>query len=200
MASIGDYLDRMVARATSPDGNVRARVYDYTKAEVSFRPGAYGRYGEEGLSHQLCRLAATAWVAYHRGRTEAYRLSRDLTEAEAEAGAYRFESPKEREYEARLGVLEAEGAAPGGRVRVRSRGLTRWRVDIAPGTLRALDEKAFLAELHGAYGAWSEDRRVKLIVLKSEYFDLGLSRELLDELAKLKARTAELERRRRLRG
>lgn len=185
MTSIGEYLDRMVVTGHSPDERIHARVSNYRHVEVWFDPGAYERYDEETLSHQLARLGVTTWVAYHRARSEAYRMSQGLTRDELAAAERPSADPHRRRYEEELNAVEGEGVSAGGSVRIRTRGMLQWTVDIEPGTLRRLDETAFRAELHSAMTSLIRDRDIKIIELKSDYFDLGIPRrwrELLNEL------------------
>jgi hypothetical protein len=193
MASIGDYLDRMVIAVTSPDGNIRARVSNYTEVEVELDPRAFERYDEERLGHQLARLGGTTWVAYHRGRSEAYKRSLELSAAELAEAEKPSEDPRRRAYEEELNNIEGEGVSTGRMVRIRTRGMTQWSVDIAPGTIRRLGRERFLAELQSAIKALLSDREMKIIVLKSQYFDLGIPRKWLDVMAELQA----INRRRR---
>lgn len=136
MASIGDYLDKMVVSVTSPDRNIRARVTNAKDVEVEFAPRAFERYDEERLSHQLARLGVSAWVGYHRGRSEAYRKSLNLSSDELAAAEKPSDDPHRRRYEEALNAIEAEGLSTRGMLRVRTRGMMQWKVDIAPGAIR----------------------------------------------------------------
>ncbi|WP_213452293.1 hypothetical protein [Rhizomonospora bruguierae] len=185
--SVSDYLARMVVEVRSPDQQITARVTNYTQVDVSFRPEAYDRYREDDLAHQLARLGGTAWVAYHRGRSEAYRRSQNLTAEELRAAERPPTDPKQRAYEEELNAVEGVGRSPDGAVRIDARGMTQWTVRIAPGTIRRLAERAFLAGLHAAVEGLFADRQMKIILLKSRYFDLGLPQRWLDIMARLDA-------------
>jgi hypothetical protein len=171
---------------TSPDGQIQARISGPDGIEVAFRRGAFGRYDEPSLSHQLERLCALSWIAHERARTEQLRrtLGRGVQEFAAEQRYPKDE--RRQQYDADLAEVRAEGTAPSGLIRVQARGMLRWRVDIQPGALRRLGERAFLNELAAAVRALLADRDVKITLIKSRYYDLGVPRpwrDLLNELA-----------------
>jgi hypothetical protein len=185
MASVREHLQNVAVTSASPDRCIHARVSNYRDVEVWFDPGAYRWYDESALGHQLARLGATTWVAYHRARSEAYRLARGLSRDELAAAERPSEDPRRRRYEQQLNEVEGEGVSAGGVVRVRTRGLTWWSVQIQPGTLHRAGEAAFLREVHSAVAALQADREAKIIMLKSDYFDVGIPhrwRELMDQL------------------
>jgi len=187
MASIGEHLDNMVVTVTSPDQRIRARVSNYHDVEISFDRGAFDRYDEEQLAHQLGRLGLTTWVAYHRARSEAYRVSQNLSSDELADAERPTDDPTLLRYEEELNDIEAEGVSTGGAVRVRTRGLMRWDVDIRPGSIGRLGEAAFVTELHSAMKALLSDREVKIIGLKSDYFDIGIPRRWRELMTELRA-------------
>ncbi|MFY1686339.1 hypothetical protein [Plantactinospora sp. WMMB782] len=188
MPHIGEYLDNMVVTVDSPDERIRARVSNYHDVEITFAPGAFDRYDEEQLSHQLARLGVTTWVAYHRARSEAYRLSQGLSSDELADAERPSDDPYRRQYEVELNAIEGEGVSAGGAVRVRTYGLMQWNVDIEPGSIRRLGETAFLAELHSAMKSLLSDREMKIIGLKSEYFDIGIPRRWRELMTELRTR------------
>lgn len=187
MASIGEHLDNMVVTVNSPDEQIHARVSHYHDVETWFDPGVYKRYDEESLSHQLARLGVLTWVAYRRGRSEAYRASQGLSAEELAAAERPSDDPDRRRYEAELNEIAGEGVSAAGTVRIRTTGMMRWSVDIQPGTIRQLDESSFLSELHSAMKALLSDREVKIITLKSDHFDIGIPRRWRELMAELRA-------------
>jgi hypothetical protein len=187
VATIGEYLENMVVTKTSPDERIHARVSNDLNVEIWFEPGAYQWYDESTLSHQLARLAVTTWVEYHRGRSEAYRQSQGLSYEELADAERPTDDPHRRRYEEELNQIEGEGVSAAGTVRVRTRGMMQWTVEIQPGTVGRLSEEAFLAELHSAMKSLLADREVKIISLKSEYFDIGIPRRWRDLMTELKA-------------
>lgn len=188
MASFGDNRDSTVITMTSPDQNIHVRFSNGKDAEVWFRPDAYRRYREDQLSHQLARLGATTWVAYHRAQAEAYRREQGLSTEEVAAGEQRLmERPNHREYTQALNNIEGDGVSPSGVIRIHTRGLLEWCVEIAPGTIREFSEEQFLAELHAAFNSLMNDREMQAVILKSEMFDMGIPRKWLDMMKDLKA-------------
>jgi hypothetical protein len=188
LPSIGEYFDKMTVTVTSPDQRIQARISNYHDVEITFAPGAFERYDEEHLSHQLGRLGITTWVAYHRARSEAYRLSQGLSSDELAAAERPTDDPHRRRYEEELNAIEGEGVSPGGAVRIRTFGLMQWNVDVQPGSLQRLGEAAFLGELHSAMTSLLNDREMKIITLKSEHFDIGIPRRWRDVMTELRAR------------
>lgn len=187
MSTIGQLLDKMVIRATSPDGNIRSTITNDVDVDVAFRPGSYAGYTRESLSHQLVRLAALTFTGLHKGRDEAYKNSQGLSDQEvAESGAPHWDANRRR-YDEALSDIEAAGISRNQLIRIRSKGVLQWKVDIKPGALERLDESAFRAELHSAIAALLGDRSRKIIVLKSEYFDLGIPAPMRRKMAELQA-------------
>jgi hypothetical protein len=182
MPSIRDYLDRMVVSATSPDGNVQATVSNYTECRVEFRPMSFARYDEEALAHQLSRLGALTWVAYRRGRTQAFRDSQRLTEVPTPP-----EDPRLRGYEEALARLDGSGVSASRVLHIGTIGMAQWTVEITPGALRRLGEASFLAEIHSAIEDLINDRKAKVILLKAEHLDLGIPRRWRDLTIELTA-------------
>jgi hypothetical protein len=174
-----------MATAASPDGNIVARVEGPDDIEVRFRPGAFDRYGEEELAHQIERLAQLCWVAFDRERTEKYRQALRLSNEEvAQAEAFPPDE-RRRHYDEDLNAVRASGTAPSGLLRIQSEALLRWRVQLAPGALRQLNEEQFVAELHAAVRSLFADRMVQITVIKSRYYDLGIPRAWRDMLNNL---------------
>lgn len=181
--TIGDLFRKMTVTAESPDGKIWARVYEYTRVQVGFRPWTFERYDETALAAQLGRLGLLTWVAWSRERTETYRRSLGLGAGEAR-DAGRGGDPHRERYEADLQAVEGTGVSARGTLRVHTVGMMRWRVDIEPGTLRRLGEQPVVDEIHSAFASLMRDRERKIITLKGDYFDLGLPRrwrEVMDE-------------------
>lgn len=189
MASISDYLDSMVVSATSPDQNIRVEVSNYTDVRVTFRPGSYNLYDEERLAHQLARLGVSTWVAYQRARSEAHRRSLGLSSTEFAEVNRASDDPHRSRYEEELRALEAEGRSTSGALRIRTRGMAHWDVDIEAGALRRFREDEFLSEIHSAVASLLERWEIETIALKSAYFDLGLPGRWRNLLTELRAAT-----------
>ncbi len=161
-------FDGMVVEVTSPDGRIRARLTGDRDVEVSFAHGAYRRYAEDELGHQLARLATLMWTAY---RQEYLRRLSVATETPVHTVSLRG---RRADFRNALADIAVDGYAPDRSIAVHSVGLLRWEVVIRGGTVRRLDEQEFLAyalsavnDLLTAYFAASHR-------LKDEIFDLRL--------------------------
>jgi hypothetical protein len=170
MGIMADRLDSMVVTANSPDGQVTATVSKREQVDIEFRRGAYRRYDERTLEHQLARMATLAWIGYRRGYFEALSAANGETirgdEEEWDANRRRFQ-------QARAAVV-AEGASPTGWIRAEATGLTHWRVRIEDGALTQLTEDEFRSEARGTVAALLMDYDEKMLALKDEFFDLNL--------------------------
>lgn len=194
MTSFEGFSDVAAVSMASPDQNIQVRFSngsDGSDVEIWFRPNTYRRYREDDLAHQLARLGSTTWVAYFRARAESHRRSQGLgVDEAADAERSLLEMPNRREYKEALNAIEAEGVSPSGVVRIRTKGLLEWSVEIEPGTVRAFSEERLLTELRSAFRSLMNDRETQAIVLKSELFDMGIPRKWLDMMKDLKARNA----------
>jgi hypothetical protein len=190
--TVGELLQGMGVAAESPDGSIWARVRDYTKVEVGFRAFAFDRYDEPTLAYQLSRLGILTWVAWSRERTQLYRRSLNLSAEEAR-NAERTDDPHRRRYEAELNAIRAEGTSMHGTIRVNTVGMMQWHVEIQPGTLHRLGEEPFVNEIQSAFASLLQDRELKIITLKGDYFDLGIPqrwRDVMNEARAINRRTA----------
>jgi hypothetical protein len=165
MGDLEDRLARIVVDASSPDGMISARASGQDVA-VRFQAGAYRRYTESGLAHQLGQLATLTWTRYRREYLET-------------VDAY-FEDPVDddtpegQEFQQRLEQLVVTGGSSDRSVSVRSRGLVHWDFMIAAGTVARLPEDEFVTQLTVAVTSLLADHRARVFALRDELFDLGL--------------------------
>lgn len=170
MPDLAERLTSITVTVTSPDANLRARIRGRRFAGLEFRPGAYDRYTETDLAHQLARTATLLFV--NRDRAVAR-----LTE---EAGLTRRREPgdarddAERRYLERVFSLPVVGTGPDERVRFKTNGMARWECRIERGTLRRLDEAEFVAETSGAVADLLWRARKETLLLKDECFGLDI--------------------------
>lgn len=170
MGSLSARLSSMTITATSPDANIRVRIRGRRFDALEFRPGAYGRYTESALAHQLARTATLLFVNRDRAvgkLIDDAGLSRRKDPAEAL-------DPAQRRYLERVHAVPVVGAGPAERVRFRIDGMARWQCRIEPGTLRRLDEAAFVAETGAAAGELLRRARHETLLLKDECFGLAV--------------------------
>jgi hypothetical protein len=170
VAELADQLRAVTVEARSPDQQIIIEVRGARAVTVSLRPGAYHRYAEPELAHQLGQLATLAWVRYRRYQSEIIAAALDHPAADdaTELG------PAGRGFREGIERLVLTGSCRDGCVTARSRALVRTEVAIAPGLLDRCTEAEFLAELHTAAGDLLADYRAQLILLRDEIYDLGL--------------------------
>jgi hypothetical protein len=173
MGALADQLNGMVVEATSPDGQIFARVRGQgTAVEVAFRRHAYRRYTERVLGEQLARLAALIFVGYRRGEQGI------VESAFATGGDGSDLAPERRRYLDAVERLTAVGASDDGQLRIATRCLVTWEVAIADGTLLRLPEREFLAALLTAVRRLLSHYDAQVFALKDEIYDLGYPNSL----------------------
>lgn len=178
MGIMRDRLDNMVVRVASPDKQIIATLSNRDQVDVEFRPGAYRRYVDGSLEHQLARLASGVFVGYRRGYFQA------LGEATGEAirgDETEHDEARRRFQEARRKVV-ACGASMGQWLNIETRGMASWRVSMRDGTVATLSQEQFLLELNGCVQDLLIDYYEKLIRLKDEFFGLSLPSRQDDRL------------------
>jgi|GEM_PF-6157564 len=138
----------------SPDGQIRAAVVGGTVKSVAFAPGAYRGYGDAELGNQLVQVARLVWVTRERSRKDAMRAVLDDPRAEV------TERTPKSSAERRLRQLRDKERVEvkSSHMRIGIIGGTKWAIHIQPGTVKALSEEEFLAELiqlvKQAMGMW----------------------------------------------
>lgn len=174
MGELNDRLANAVARAQSPDGLISASVTGGGDSiEVTMRrSGAYRRYTDDRLAHQLGQLARLT-------ATEHLRLERTIVAAafgDSMSPDDGFDpDPVLRQYRQAITQLVTCADSDDGRIRLTTRGMVSWEVRIATGTVRRRSESEFLAQLHGAIGNLFADYQGKVMVIRDDLYDLGWS-------------------------
>jgi hypothetical protein len=163
---LADRLAALTASVMSPDGNLQARSKGGELADLSIGPGAYERYTERDLEHQLARTATLLYVAHDRG----------VQQAMDDAGLHRATEPLQARDESQRRFLEAtqkiavEGSGPRGLVRFEIAGMANWRCRIADGALGQLTEQEFIAEAAEAARDLLRRNQYEKAMLKTEFF------------------------------
>lgn len=175
--AVGELSDRLagaVAEAVSPDGQICASVTGAGDAvEVTMRrPGAYERYSDGGIAHQLSQLATLTAARHLRAERE---IVADAFGESMLAGDGVDLDPELRAYRRAVTQLVAWADSDDAQIRLSTRGMVSWQVSLAPGTVRRLAEDEFLAQLHGAVGALFAQWRRKVMVVRDDLYDLGWS-------------------------
>jgi hypothetical protein len=170
MGVLADRLDRLVFTVHSPDRQISATLSDRDHVDLRFQPGAYRRYDERALAHQLTRLAVAAWVESQRQ----YRAVFSEATGEPFSGQKLVRGSMRHRYHGDLTALEAEGWSGSGWVGIWTQGLTHWDVMIMPGAIRSLTQDEFAAELAEAVQSLLTSHRWEVYRLRNEHFDLQL--------------------------
>ncbi len=173
---LNDQLRTMEVVGRSPDGAIQATVTGDNRLRLYFQPRTYEWYDERGLSRQLSALGTTTWVAWARRREEIVRVALGRSRTEQQWIRERSGGFADGSYAARLRELDGVGRSSGGAVLLRLRGMTRWHVDIAEGTIRNWPERRFAEEAESAFGALIADRTMRLALLRAEHFEIGVPR------------------------
>jgi len=142
-------LDRITVQTRSPDGNIRVTMHGRGSIEMWFAPGAYERYGERALAHQLGVLATSTWVEHRRRYFAA--LSEEV--GDTVRSDDRSDSPKVAGYRRALAELRLSGGSSAGWVQATSISLVRWEFRVREGACRQLGEAEFVGEVHSAIRA-----------------------------------------------
>ena len=156
----------MRVRVATPDGAIEAELSGRNDVRLSFRPGFYERCTERDLERRLAGVAALLWArrmrAYYEALSEAYGAP--VTGEDAAAG------PRDVRYRELRAGLVARGRSADGRIAVSVRGMRDWDIRIRDGTLRALDEHAFLAAAGEAAGELIRDQFARIARLKGTVY------------------------------
>ncbi|MFV2110322.1 hypothetical protein [Micromonospora sp. LOL_015] len=160
--------------ASSPDGAIWADTTDGTDLRISFSYAAYGRYTDDTLAHQLCRLGQAMWVAFQRSQDELHERRSASFRVIVSAPARPELTPGQAAYARALNEVVASGGSPDGSITVRTTGALSWTVQLAEGTVTRMGESAFVSQLTAAVQAMLADRERKIAALKAEFLDLGV--------------------------
>lgn len=176
MGELSDRLAGAVAEAMSPDGQISASVTGAgDSVEVTMRrPGAYERYTDGGIAHQLSQLATL--TATRHLRLERKIVAETFGESMLVDDGFDLD-PELREYRQAIAQLVAWADSDGSQIRLSTRGMVSWQAILAPGTVRRLSEDEFLEELHGAIGNLFATWHKKVMVIRDDLYNLGWSEQ-----------------------
>jgi hypothetical protein len=161
-----DALDRMRVSASVAGGAVTAELFDNDHVDLSFVPGYYGRVDEPALEENLVSLARLMYADYLRQyfRAVSAAFEQAVTKDPPAIGW------RDKEYVDRRQELVAEGGSADNRITVTVRWMCSWRVRIAPGTLRMLDERRFSTGFGEAAQALIRDQFAGIRALKNHVY------------------------------
>lgn len=167
MGRIADRLDGMRVSAEVAGSALAARLDGRTGVSLSFRPGVYQRVNERELERELTNLARLLWVARTR---EYYAIVSDVT-GEVRTREGRAVTQRDLDFFAARGELIAEGRSSDGRITIKVQGMQVFRVQIVPGTVRALTEGEFVERVGEAGGELIRDQLRKVRELKLSIYE-----------------------------
>ncbi|MEU8662593.1 hypothetical protein [Actinoplanes philippinensis] len=165
MGELARLLERIDAEATTPDGQIRARLSGRMQLALEFRPRAYGSCADAELGRRLSRIATMLWVRYHREYVEVENSFLGFPEPDPD--------PEDRRFEQEAEELTVSASSPGGWVTMTSRALAFWTVDLAAGTQRSLAQDRFVTEVLAAGSATITAYRSARMRLLDRYYDLA---------------------------
>lgn len=172
MGELRDRLDAVAVDAASPDRNIRVGAHgEASSIDVAFRPGAYRRYREADLAHQLAQAMTQLFDQYRHAQRSAVHAVYEIVVQ----GDDRDADPKSRQYHLRSRNLAASGEDENGTVKISSQGLVTWQLTISNGTTRRLTEQEFLDDLNDALHDLLIGYRAQLVLLKDEIYGYGNS-------------------------
>ena len=163
---MADRLDAMRVRAATPDGAIEAELTGRSDVRFWFRPGFYERCTERDLERRLAGVASVLWArrmrAYYAALSEAYE--QPITGEDPPGG------PRDLHYREMRDELVARGRSADGRIAASVRGMRDWDIRIQDGTLRALDEHAFLTAAGVVAGELIRDQFTQIARLKNTVY------------------------------
>jgi hypothetical protein len=167
MSELSDLLDRMRVRASVARGAITGELHDHDQVDVSFAPGFYDRTTDTALEQHLVSLARLMRAEYVRQYYAAVSTAfgRTITKDPPPIGR------QDTDYAAQRQDLAAEGRSSSGRITITVRGMQTWRMRIAPGTVRVLNETQFAAQFREAASAVIRNQFAGIRALKNRIYD-----------------------------
>lgn len=165
MGIAADRLDDVRVEASSPDGQIAGILRPPAELSIAFSYNRYHRYTEADLERQLSRLVYQLWTDYRAARPSAVAEATGRPAIEDKA-----QDPDSRRYRAERDKATYEGMSKARNVFVRSTGLRKWRFVLREGTLAAMGEAAFTADVASAYYVLMRDFRQKQYRLRDKHF------------------------------
>jgi hypothetical protein len=159
MITLGERLDGIHIRVRVPGTEIEAELRDRTNVTIHFGRSVYEWLNEPHLEHYLATLARllyTEWVRQYRAALSGSAVEVDVA--------------RHQEFFAAREQLTASGRSADGRVTISATGMQDFHVRIAPGTVRELGEREFVASTTGAVAAFLADQRAKIGELKERCF------------------------------
>ncbi|MGH3662664.1 MAG: hypothetical protein ACRD1T_09640 [Acidimicrobiia bacterium] len=166
MGIFSDLLDGITITAKSPDGNIECDLVDGRHMEMGFKDGAYKRYSDPALEHQLAGLLTSLWVGHHQARLSVLSEEFDYLPREEHSTADR----PSREFAQERKMARAQGRSDSGRITIETVGRSTWSVRVQAGTVSAMDEDGFLQDFWKAFLQTMAEFRHQMAQLKRDKF------------------------------
>jgi hypothetical protein len=159
-------LNRMRVRVSVAGGSITGELHDNDRVDLSFAPGCYDRIAVTAMEDHLVSLARTMHIEYVRQYFRALSEAFEQTITKEPSAIGR----QDREYAERRQELAAVGRSAGDQVTITVRGMRSWRVQIAQGALRALDERQFAIAFGEAAQGLIRDQFAGIRSLKGQVY------------------------------
>lgn len=174
MSMFSPFLDGTTLTVKSPDHKIIWELQDGRDVEMWFEGDAltYRRYTEAELGRQLSGLFASMWAA-HRSAERAVLTERRGHPVSADGPA---NDQRSREFINERTKLRTRATSKSGDIEISAVGMRSWAVQIRSGTLSVFDQEQFLQDLWSAFVAHMTDYRVKVTILKDQFFDTGIEK------------------------
>jgi hypothetical protein len=166
MGALGERLDAIRVTATTPDGTLSAELRHRTDLRLSLAAGVYDRCDERWLEARLEQLGRLLWT---RRMKAYYEAASDVLEQKV-TEEIRIRSPRDKVFRTRRDEVVAEGWSSDGWVCIAVRGMRKWEVRIADGTLDALTEDEFADTIREAAADLIHDQQDKVRELTAEIY------------------------------
>ena len=166
MDELESRLESATIKATSPDQQLGATICGFSQPAVFMRPGAYHHYTESSLSRQLSQLLTQLWAEGRRAHLQILRRdSADILMDDAvEFGMER------RRFRQGAELIRTEASSPEQHIRVRTRALVDWDVELVDGMLHRYSEAEFLSVLTAVLSEAFMSHQGKLSELRDEVY------------------------------
>lgn len=165
MGSVAERMGRMSVRANSPDGSVRVRL-TFHGLVVELRPDTASRHTDRSLARQVEAALTSAFGGYEQA-VDGIRT--DLAEGRPAPVVDDLpDGHPRRRLDARASRLEVVAYSVEDYVSLTWRGKKAFRVELRPGTVRALSDGELAAELNSVVANAARERAGQLREVRRE--------------------------------
>jgi hypothetical protein len=159
MGVLADQLSAIRVSASAPGGGVHAELRGFDEVEIYFSSDFYQQTDNRELGHRLEAVARLLWTAQERAQR---RVRSEL----GAGGSDVPETTQDVAFFAARDQLTAVGRSDDDRITISVIGMREWQVRLADDTLRAYNERDFLAQLSVAVHRLIRDQAQQILRLK----------------------------------